>query len=102
MNEKREKIPCVYIVECCDGSLYTGWTNDIEARIQTHNCGKGARYTRSRRPVHLVYTEEFATKEEAMKREYAIKQLTRTEKLRLIEEKKNAFREKTEKKQKKT
>ena len=57
-----------YIVRCKDGSLYTGWTNDIEKRIKAHNEGKGAKYTKSRRPVKLVYYEEFQTKEEAMKR----------------------------------
>lgn len=74
-----------YIVECGDGSLYTGWTNHLEERMRSHNEGKGAKYTRSRLPVRLVYYEEYATKQEAMKREYAIKQLARNDKLRLIE-----------------
>ena len=73
-----------YIVKCSDGSLYTGWTTDIEKRLEAHNSGKGAKYTKSRRPVTLVYYEEFATKEEAMKREYAIKQMKREEKKALI------------------
>ena len=73
-----------YIVECSDGSLYTGWTNDIEKRLKAHNLGQGAKYTKSRRPVRLVYTEEFETKEEAMSREYAIKRLSRTQKMLLI------------------
>lgn len=73
-----------YIVKCSDGSLYTGWTTDIEKRIEAHNSGNGAKYTKSRRPVTLVYYEEFATKEEAMKREYAIKQMKREEKKALI------------------
>ena len=73
-----------YIVRCSDGSLYTGWTTDLEKRIEAHNSGKGAKYTKSRRPVTLVYYEEFATKEEAMKREYAIKQMKREEKKALI------------------
>ena len=73
-----------YIVECGDGSLYTGWTNNLEKRIQAHNAGKGAKYTKSRRPVTLVYQESFDTKEEAMRREYAIKQLNRQQKLQLI------------------
>ena len=73
-----------YIVECADGTLYTGWTNDLERRVQHHNEGKGAKYTRARLPVRLVYCEAFATKEEAMKREYAIKHLTRKDKLDLI------------------
>lgn len=73
-----------YIVECGDGSLYTGWTNNLEKRIQAHNAGKGAKYTKSRLPVKLVYSETFDTKEEAMSREYAIKHMKRKEKLRLI------------------
>lgn len=74
----------VYIVECKDGTLYTGWTTNIEKRIEQHNKGKGAKYTKTRYPVTLKYFEEFRTKEEALKREYAIKQLTRKEKLELI------------------
>ena len=74
-----------YIVECSDGTLYTGWTNNLEKRLEAHNAGKGAKYTKTRRPVKLVYQEQFETKEEAMSREYAIKQLTRKEKLKLIE-----------------
>ncbi|XCP85483.1 GIY-YIG nuclease family protein [Roseburia hominis] len=73
-----------YIVKCSDGSLYTGWTNDIEKRIAAHNSGKGAKYTKTRRPVELVYLEKFATKEEAMKREFAIKQLSRAKKVELV------------------
>ena len=75
-----------YIVECDDGSLYTGWTNDLEKRIKAHNAGKGAKYTKRRLPVKLVYSEIFETKEDAMSREYAIKQLSRKEKLLLIEQ----------------
>lgn len=75
-----------YILECSDGSLYTGWTNDIEKRLKAHNAGQGAKYTKPRRPVTLVYKETFETKEEAMRREYAIKRLTREEKLKLIAE----------------
>lgn len=78
-----------YIVRCKDESLYCGWTNDIEKRMASHNAGTGAKYTKSRRPVELVYYEEFETKEEAMRREYAIKQLTRVEKMKLIENTKN-------------
>lgn len=73
-----------YILECADGTLYTGWTNHLEERVKCHNAGKGAKYTRSRLPVRLVYYEMFATKQEALKREYAIKQLSRKDKLRLI------------------
>lgn len=74
----------VYIVECSDGSLYTGWTVDIEKRLAKHNEGKGAKYTRSRCPVALRYLEQADTKQEACKREYCIKQLSRAEKFRLI------------------
>ena len=73
-----------YVVKCSDGSLYTGYTNDLEKRISVHNEGKGARYTRSRRPVELVYYEEYPTKEEAMSREWHIKQLTKAEKEKII------------------
>ena len=73
-----------YILKCKDDSLYTGWTNDLKKRISFHNAGKGAKYTKARRPVELVYYEEFQTREEAMKREYAIKQLSRKEKEALI------------------
>jgi len=76
-----------YIVQCSDGSLYTGWTTDIERRLKAHNSGKGAKYTKSRRPVTLVYYEEFQTKKEAMQREYAIKQMTREQKEALIGDK---------------
>lgn len=75
-----------YIVKCSDNSLYTGWTNNLEKRIQDHNAGKGAKYTKSRLPVELMYFEIFDTKEEAMSREYAIKQLSRLQKLKLIEQ----------------
>lgn len=74
----------VYIVECEDGTYYTGWTNNLDKRLKAHNDGKGAKYTRARRPVSLVYYEEFRTKEEAMRREYAMKRMTRNEKSQLI------------------
>ena len=74
-----------YIVECADGTLYTGWTNCLEKRLKAHNGGRhGAKYTKTKRPVSLVYYEGFITKEEAMQREYQIKQLTRERKLELI------------------
>ena len=73
-----------YIVECSDHTLYTGWTNDLEKRITAHNEGKGAKYTKTRRPVRLAYFETFPTKEEAMSREYRIKRLSRREKQQLI------------------
>ena len=70
----------VYIVECSDGTFYTGWTNNLEKRVKMHSQGKGAKYTKGRRPVRLIYHEEFKEKIDAMKREYEIKQLTRKEK----------------------
>lgn len=73
-----------YILKCSDGTLYCGWTNDLEKRVKTHNEGKGAKYTRARLPVTLVYYETFETSVEAQKREYQIKQMTRKEKLFLI------------------
>lgn len=73
-----------YIVKCNDGTLYTGWTNNLEKRIKDHNDGKGAKYTKARLPVELVYYETFETKEEAMSRECAIKRLSRREKEELI------------------
>ena len=74
-----------YMVQCADGTLYTGWTNCLEKRLKAHNSGRnGAKYTKTKRPVSLVYYEGFFTKEEAMQREYQIKQLTRERKLELI------------------
>ncbi len=75
----------VYIIKCGDGSLYTGWTNDLEKRFKSHCQGKGAKYTRGRGPLELVYYETFEDKREAMKREYAIKQMKRQQKEKLIE-----------------
>ena len=74
----------VYMVRCADSSLYTGWTTDVERRVQCHNSGKGAKYTRSRLPVELVYYETFETKEEAMAREAAIKKLSKGRKELLV------------------
>ena len=73
-----------YILRCADGTYYCGWTNNLDRRLKAHNEGKGAKYTRSRRPVALVYYEAFSTKEEAMRREYEIKQLPRKKKEELI------------------
>ena len=74
-----------YIVECADGTLYTGWTTNVQKRVKAHNEEKsGAKYTKAKRPVKLVYYEGYETKEEAMRRGYAIKQLTRKQKLELI------------------
>ena len=74
-----------YMVKCSDESLYTGWTNNLEKRVAAHNAKKGAKYTKSRTPVELVYYEVFSTKEEAMRREYEIKQYTRKEKEALLQ-----------------
>lgn len=74
----------VYIVECADGTLYTGWSYDVAARVAAHNAGRGARYTRGRGPVSLRYCEEHPSRRAAMQREAAIKKLTRTQKLELI------------------
>lgn len=75
----------VYILKCSDGTLYTGWTNSLQDRILAHNSGKGAKYTRSRGPVLLVYLEEFQEKGPALSREAQIKKLPRQEKLSIIE-----------------
>ena len=80
-----------YIVKCSDETLYTGWTNNLKKRLEAHNSGKGAKYTKNRRPVELVYFEGYATKEEAMSREYAIKQLSRQKKLALIHSHQSIF-----------
>ena len=74
----------IYIIRCSDGSLYTGWTDDIGKRIGAHNKGVASKYTRARLPVELTYSEEFASKIEAMRRERAIKKMPRAAKLRLI------------------
>ncbi len=78
-----------YILECSDKSLYTGWTNDLKKRLEAHNAGTASKYTRARRPVTLVYYEEFLTREAAMKREYAIKQLSAVQKRKLLDLPKN-------------
>ena len=87
-DSRGEFLNYTYMLKCSDGTLYTGWTNDLEKRVEAHNSGKGAKYTKARRPVELAYYEEFETKEQAMKREYAIKQLGRKEKQKLIAGKK--------------
>ena len=73
-----------YLLRCSDGTLYCGWTDNIEKRLAAHNSGKASKYTRSRLPVKLVYFEPFDTKQEAMSREARIKQLSRREKLALV------------------
>ncbi len=79
-----DKMQYVYIVKCSDDTLYTGYTNDLKKRIHMHNSGKGAKYTKHRTPLILLYYEVFEEKGDALRREYAIKKLTRVEKLELI------------------
>jgi putative endonuclease len=79
-------VAAVYILQCADGTLYTGWTTDLEQRLRAHNSGQGAKYTRGRRPVRLVYREEQPTRSAAQRREAAIRHLSRAEKLKLINE----------------
>ena len=74
----------VYIVECADQTLYTGWTTNIERRLKAHNAGRGAKYTQQRGPVRVVYSEEMPDRGAALKRELQIKRLSRAEKLKLI------------------
>jgi putative endonuclease len=74
----------VYVLECADGSLYTGYTTDVQRRVREHDAGDGAKYTRGRTPVELVHSESFDSKSAAMSREYEIKQLSRAEKERLV------------------
>lgn len=73
-----------YILRCNDNTYYTGWTNNLEKRLEAHNAGKGAKYTKARLPVELIYYECFTTKKEAMSRECAIKRLTRAQKRKLV------------------
>lgn len=84
--DEQTKTQYVYILRCSDDTLYTGWTTDLTHRVAVHNSGKGAKYTRSRRPVKLVYHEEYSDKIEAQRRERAIKKLTRAEKEKIISE----------------
>lgn len=88
-----------YILRCSDGSFYTGWTNNLEKRLDSHNEGKGAKYTRARRPVELAYYEVFNTKEEAMRREWQIKRMTRKRKILLIEQQTDGIKTKEESRQ---
>lgn len=78
------KLYYVYVVQCADGTLYTGYTNNVERRIAVHNAGKGGNYTRTHRPVTLLIAWQFPTKSDALRAEYAFKHLPRTQKLQLI------------------
>ena len=89
MNEKNDYQNYTYILKCADGSFYCGWTNNLEKRLKAHNAGNGSKYTRTRRPVALIYYEAFATKHEAMSREFHIKRMTRKEKEALISHQNN-------------
>lgn len=84
MTNDKDKKHYVYILECKDNSFYTGYTNDLEKRVKNHNLGKGGKYTRGRTPVVLKYFETYENKGTACQREYAIKQLSRIEKIKLI------------------
>lgn len=87
-NKEKHKVRAfmnyTYILKCRDGTYYTGWTNNLDHRLKAHNQGKGAKYTRTRRPVELAYYETFSTKEEAMRREAQIKRMDRKEKEKLV------------------
>ena len=74
----------VYLLRCADGTLYCGWTTDLEARLQAHNSGKGAKYTRSRLPVELAYSESYEDRHDALSREWHMKRMTREDKLALV------------------
>jgi putative endonuclease len=78
-------VPYCYILECADGTFYTGWTTDVTRRVKVHNAGRGSRYTRLRRPVKLVYTETLPNRSLAQKRELAIKRMPRVKKIKLID-----------------
>ena len=88
MIEKMEKQWVLYVLECKDGTLYTGITDDLERRLAVHRAGKGAKYTRGRGPLTLRYVEECEDHSSALRREYAVKQLKKAEKLALVNEKK--------------
>ncbi|GKV57827.1 UPF0213 protein YazA [Sporosarcina sp. NCCP-2222] len=83
---EKENDHIFYVLECKDGSYYAGYTNDLARRIQAHNDGKGAKYTRAKRPVRCIYSETFDNKREAMQAEYRFKQLSRLEKERYMKE----------------
>jgi putative endonuclease len=85
MKKRESGVHYVYIVQCADGTLYTGWTTDLTARMDAHNSGAGAKYTRGRRPVRLIYSETLETMSDALKRENRIKKLDRAAKLKLAE-----------------
>jgi putative endonuclease len=83
----------IYVLQCSDTTLYTGYTNNVEKRVQVHNSGKGAKYTKARLPVKCLYQESFDTKSDALKAEYAFKKLTRKQKLEYIRSQLNEITE---------
>ncbi|MDO5300909.1 MAG: GIY-YIG nuclease family protein [Tissierellia bacterium] len=85
-SERESSRHYVYLLTCSDGTIYGGYTTDLKRRLRQHNDGRGAKYTRSRRPVTLSYVEETDSRSQGLKREYALKRLPRREKLRLIKE----------------
>lgn len=85
MRREYRTMNYTYLLKCADDTFYCGWTNELDRRIKAHNDGKGAKYTKGRRPVTLAYYEIFETREEAMRREAAIKKLSRKDKLELAE-----------------
>jgi len=85
VDEKSTEINYAYLLRCADGSLYAGWTNDLEKRLAAHQSGKGAKYTKAHLPVELAYHETFTTREEAMRREYELKQMTKAQKEALVQ-----------------
>lgn len=98
-EEAAEKpVAYTYMLRCCDGSLYTGWTNNLQKRLQSHQSGCGGKYTRTHRPVKLVYSESFSTKEEAMRREWQIKHLTKAQKEALVRQGEEKTAERNERK----
>ncbi|MEG2676061.1 MAG: GIY-YIG nuclease family protein [Clostridia bacterium] len=84
MPQKQADKSYVYLLKCVDDTLYCGYTNNLQGRLKTHNSGKGAKYTKSRLPVQIVYSETFDSKSDALKRECEIKKLSRKEKLQLV------------------
>ena len=86
---------CVYVLLCSDGSFYTGYTRDLEARVRLHKSGRGARYTKMHKPKRLVYMEEFGTISEAMKKERKVKKLSHRQKLELVKARRHVMKAKT-------
>ena len=91
MHFDTEKKNYTYMLKCHDGTIYTGWTTQLDRRISEHNSGRGAKYTRSRRPVELIYYEELESKEKAMKREAEIKKMTKKQKIAMVEKSKKTI-----------